>query len=57
MMWLTAINCYHAAQGKPKQLTPEEDRMFDVIDNLFRGVVIDTLANNYVDSYLDSYRL
>jgi hypothetical protein len=56
-MWLTAINCYHAAQGKPKQLTPEEDRMFDVIDNLFRGVVIDTLANNYVDSYLDSYRL
>jgi hypothetical protein len=55
MMWLTAINCYHVTQGKPKQLTPEEERMFDVTDKLFRGTVIDTLANKYVDSYLDSY--
>jgi hypothetical protein len=26
--------------------------MFDVVDNLFRGVVIGALANKYVDSYL-----
>jgi hypothetical protein len=38
-------------KGKPKRFTPEE-RMFDVADNLFRGVVIGALANKYVDSYL-----
>jgi hypothetical protein len=26
--------------------------MFDVTDNLFRGVVIGALSNKYVDSYL-----
>jgi hypothetical protein len=46
------MNCYHAAKGKPEQFTPEEERMFDVADNLFRGVVIGILANKYVDSYL-----
>jgi hypothetical protein len=51
ILWLTAMNCYHAAQGKPEQFTPEE-RMFDVVDNLFRGTVIGALANKYVDSYL-----
>jgi hypothetical protein len=46
------MNCYHAAQGKPEQFTPEEERMFDIADNLFRGTVIGSLANKYVDSYL-----
>jgi hypothetical protein len=46
------MNYYHAAQGKPEQLTPREERMFDVADNLFRGTVIGALANKYVDSYL-----
>jgi hypothetical protein len=52
ILWLTAMNCYHAAQGKPKQFTHEEERMFNVADNMFRGVVIGALANKYVDSYL-----
>jgi hypothetical protein len=52
ILWLTAMNCYHAAQEKPKQFTPEEERMFNVVDNLFRGAVIGALANKYVDSYL-----
>jgi hypothetical protein len=52
ILWLTAINCYHTAQGKPEQFTPDEERMFDVTDNLFRGAVIGALANKYVDSYL-----
>jgi hypothetical protein len=46
------MNCYHAAQGKPEQFTPKEERMFDVADNLFRGAVIGALTNKYVDSYL-----
>jgi hypothetical protein len=29
------MNCYHAAKEKPEQVTPEEERMFDVADNLF----------------------
>jgi hypothetical protein len=49
ILWLTAMNYYHAAQGKPEQFTPEEERMFDVVDNLFRGAVIGALANKYVD--------
>jgi hypothetical protein len=40
------------AQWKPKQFTPEEERMFDVADNLFRGAVIGSLGNKYVDFYL-----
>jgi hypothetical protein len=52
ILWLTAMNCYHAVQGKPKQFTPEEERMFDVADNLFRGVVIGAFTNKYVYSYL-----
>jgi hypothetical protein len=50
--WLTAMNCYHVAEEKLEQFTPEEERMFDVADNLFRGAVIGTLANKDVDSYL-----
>jgi hypothetical protein len=46
------MNCYHVAQEKPEQFTPEDERMFDVVDNLFRGAVIGALANKYVDSYL-----
>jgi hypothetical protein len=38
--------------GEPEQFTPEEERMFDVVDNLFQGTVIGALANKYVDSYL-----
>jgi hypothetical protein len=52
ILWLTAMNCYHAAQGKTEQFTHEEERMFDVADNLFRDAVIGALANKYVDSYL-----
>jgi hypothetical protein len=52
ILWLTTMNCYHAAQGKPEQFTPKEERMFDVADNLFRGAVIGALANKYIESYL-----
>jgi hypothetical protein len=52
ILWLAAMNCYHATQGKHEQFTPNEERMFNVADNLFRGTVIASLANKYVDSYL-----
>jgi hypothetical protein len=35
ILCLTAMNRYHAAQGKPEQFAPEEERMFDVANNLF----------------------
>ena len=34
VLWLTAIS-YHAAQGKPEQFTPEEEKKFLAADNLF----------------------
>jgi hypothetical protein len=55
ILWLTAMNWYHTAQEKPKQFTPEEERMFDGADNLFRGIVIAALGNKYVDSYLRAH--
>ena len=51
-LWLTVMNCYYAVQGKPEQFTPEEERASVVADNLFRGAVISSLADKYVDSYL-----
>ena len=35
VLWLTAMNFYHVAQGKPKQFTPEEEQKFLAVDNLF----------------------
>ena len=25
VLWLTAMKCYHATQGKPEQFTPEDE--------------------------------
>jgi hypothetical protein len=47
VLWLTAMNCYHTAQG----ITSEEDK-FKVADNLFRGGVISALHSTYEDNYL-----
>ena len=52
ILWLTTINCFHVAQRKPEQFTPEQEREFEVADNLFRGAVISALTDKYVDSYV-----
>ena len=52
VLWLTAMNCYHAAQGKPEQFTPEEEQKFLVADNLFRGTVISALHPKYEKNYI-----
>jgi hypothetical protein len=46
------MNCYHAAQGKPEQFTPEEESSFETADILFRGAVISALDAKYIDSYI-----
>jgi hypothetical protein len=52
VLWLIAMNCYHAAQGKPEQFTPEEEQKFMVADNLFRDAVISAFHSKYEDSYI-----
>jgi hypothetical protein len=52
ILWLTAMNIFHIAKGKPEQFTLEEEQAFTAVDNLFRGVVISVLAENLVDFYL-----
>ena len=44
VLWLTAMNCYHAAQGKPEQFTPKEEQKFLATDNLFQDAVISALS-------------
>jgi hypothetical protein len=46
------MSCYHAAQRKPEQINPKEERAFDVADNMFRGAMISALANKYVYYYI-----
>ena len=42
-LWLTAMSCFHAAEGKPVNLPPEDEAKFKAEDNLFRGAVISAL--------------
>jgi len=46
------MTCYHTAEGKPEQFTPEEEQKFLVANNLFRGAVISVLDKKYVDNYI-----
>ena len=46
------MNCYHAALGKPKQFTLEEEQKFMATDKLFRGAVISALHRKYEDNYI-----
>ena len=52
VLWLTAMNCYHAAQGKPEQFTSEKEQKFMAADNLFRDVVISALHSKYENNYI-----
>ena len=47
VLWLTAMNYYHAAQEKPEQFTYEEEQNFLTADNLFWGAVISALHSKY----------
>ena len=52
VLWLTTMNCYHAAQGEPEQFTPEEEQKFLAADNLFRDAVISALRSKYGKNYI-----
>ena len=52
VLWLTAMNCYHAAQRKPEQFTYEEEQKFLAADSLFRGAVISALHPKYEKNYI-----
>ncbi|XP_021321330.1 uncharacterized protein LOC110437270 [Sorghum bicolor] len=51
-LWLTAMSCYHGAEGKPANLSPEDEAKFKANDNLFRGAVISTLDPKFQKSYI-----
>jgi hypothetical protein len=52
VLWLTAMHCYHVVEGKPENLTPDEDTKFRAADNPFRGAVICALHSKYEKNYI-----
>jgi hypothetical protein len=51
-LWLTAMYCYHVAEGKHDNLTADEESKFRVADNLFKGSVICALHSKYEKNYI-----
>jgi hypothetical protein len=51
-LWLTAMSCFHAIEGKPANLPPEDEAKFKAKDNLFRGAVISALDTKFQKSYI-----
>ena len=51
-LWLTAMSCYYAAEGKPANLPPEDEAKFKADDNLFRRAVISALDTKFQKSYI-----
>jgi hypothetical protein len=49
---LTIMSCFHAAEGKPINLPPEDEAKFKAEDNLFRGAVISALDSKFQKSYI-----
>jgi hypothetical protein len=52
VLWLTAMHCYHVAEGESENLTPDEETKFRAVDNLFRGAVICALHSKYEKNYI-----
>jgi hypothetical protein len=51
-LWLTAMSCFHAAEGKPVNLPSEDEAKFKAEDNLFRGAVISAFDTKFQKSYI-----
>jgi len=43
------MSCYHAAEGKPEQFTPEEKQKFLVVQNHFFSLKYTAMKYEYVD--------
>jgi hypothetical protein len=46
------MSCYHAAEGKPANLSAEDEAKFKADDNLFRGAVISALDTKFQKIYI-----
>jgi hypothetical protein len=46
------MSCYHAAEGKPANLPPEDEAKFKADDNFFRGAMISALDTKIQKSYI-----
>jgi hypothetical protein len=51
-LWLTAMSCFHATEGKHVNLPPEDEAKFKAEDNLFWGAVISALDTKFQKSYI-----
>ena len=52
ILWFTAMRVMYVTEGKPSQYTLEEESAFETSNNLFRGCLINVLAENLVDTYI-----
>lgn len=54
VLWLTTIDVYHTTVGETEGMTHNstEEKLFQAIDILFRGVVVSAPSKNIVDSYM-----
>jgi hypothetical protein len=46
------MHCYLVAEGKPENLTPDEETKFRAANNLFKGAVICALRSKYEKNYI-----
>jgi hypothetical protein len=51
------MHSYHVAEGKPENLTADEESKFRAADNLFRGVVICALHSKYEKNYIHIWQV
>ena len=52
ILWFTVMRVMYVTEGKPSQYTLEEESAFETSNNLFRGCLINVLAENLVDTYI-----
>jgi hypothetical protein len=48
-LWLTAMNVFHVSKGKPRALTPEQEKEYDHANTIFTGAVLSALVDRLVD--------
>ena len=52
ILWFTVMRVMYVTERKPSQYTLEEESAFQTSDNLFRGCLINVLAENLMDTYI-----
>jgi hypothetical protein len=53
ILWLTAMQCYFVAEPRAVgPQTPEEERVFQHVDNTFKAAILSMLGDTIVDAYV-----